>query len=98
MFKEANQNTHFFLLWLKHEKTLYRNYINHDVKKNKLVRGLTPSLTYLIFQSCSNDTFVPRSDKRATECQFGHSELLTPTESATKEVSLDITFNTNETK
>ena len=34
--------------------------------------------------------------KRVTKCQFGHSEseLLVPTESATKELSFDISFKT----
>ena len=35
---------------------------------------------------------MPRSDKRVRKCRFGHSELLVPTESATKEHSVDISF------
>ena len=35
-----------------------------------------------------------RSDKRATKCQFGYSELLTPTESAIQELSFDNSFKT----
>ena len=41
--------------------------------------------------------FVTRSDKRVTvliQCQFGRSELLIPAESATMELSFDISFKT----
>ena len=37
---------------------------------------------------------VTCSDKRVTKCQFGHSELLIPTESATMELYCDISFKT----
>ena len=38
--------------------------------------------------------YVTRSDKRVTRCQFGHSELLIPTDSAYKELYIDIGFRT----
>ena len=33
-----------------------------------------------------------RSDKRVRKCPVGHSELLIPTQSATKELEFDVSF------
>ena len=38
--------------------------------------------------------YVTRSDKRVARCQFGHSELLIPTESATEELEFVISYKT----
>ena len=45
--------------------------------------------------SCSHvNTIMTRSDKRITLCQFGHPELLMPSESAIKELWFEIRFKT----
>ena len=55
--------------------------------------------TVMIYVSCASTgdfgtQYVTRSDKRVTKCQSGQSELSMPTESAIKELSVDVSFKT----